>query len=70
MFTVLCNDANSITYWWESNSDFKYFIFDEGVIWEINFNVERVEVFVTVISSEPAENALTNLLLCSSLFCR
>ena len=32
MFTVLCNSDNRIASWWEINSDFKYIIFDEGVI--------------------------------------
>ena len=36
MFAVLGNDTNGSTSWWEINSDFKYIIFDKGVIWEIN----------------------------------
>ena len=37
MITVLGNDTNRSTSWWKSYSNFKYIIFDEGVIWEINF---------------------------------
>ena len=37
MFTLLCKDANRTTSGWEINSDFKYIICDERVIWDINF---------------------------------
>ena len=38
------------------------------MIREINFNVVKVEIFVPVISSEPGDHPLPNLLLFSSNF--
>ena len=64
ILTLMCNGANSITYWWERYSHFKYIIFDEGVIWEINFNVIRMETFMAVMILEPGDHPFTNLLLC------
>ena len=32
MFTVLCYNANGSDSWWEIDIDFKYIIFDEGII--------------------------------------
>ena len=68
MFTLLCTDSNSSNYWWKINSDFKCIIFNEGLIWKINFNVGRVGIFVPVISSEPGDHNLPNILLYSSTF--
>ena len=68
MFTVLCYNYNESASWWEIDIDFKYILFDEGMIWDVNFNVGRVEVFVTIISLEPGDRPLPNLLLCSSNF--
>ena len=68
MLKVFGNDANMSTSLWKIYSNFKYTIFDEGVIWEIDFNVWRVEIFVPVISLEPGDHPFTNLLLCSSKF--
>ena len=62
MFKVLCNNSNRITSWWEINRDFKYIIFNSGVIRDINFNVERVEIFVTVTSSDTGTYPFPNLL--------
>ena len=64
IFTGLYNNANRSTSCWEINSDFKYIIFDEWVIWDINFNVGRVEIIVPVISSYPGDHNLPNLLAC------
>ena len=43
MLTVLVNDTNSSTSWCKSYNNFKYIIFCEGMIWDIYFNVGRVE---------------------------
>ena len=48
--------------------EFKYIIFDEGMIREVDFNVVRVEVFVSSINSESGDYPLPHLLLCSSNF--
>ena len=53
MLILLVKDANRSPYWWKSYSNFKYTIFDEGVIWEITFNGGRVGKFVPVMRSEP-----------------
>ena len=63
MLTVSENDANRWTSWWKSYINFKYIIFDEEVVLEIIFNVGRVEMFVTVILSEPGDHNFPNLLL-------
>ena len=54
--------------WWKMNISLKYIIFDKGMIWEVNFNVERLEMFVPSIISEPGDQPLPNLLLCSPNF--
>ena len=66
MFIVLCYNTNRSTSWWEINMDFKHIIFYKGMIWEVNFNVGKLEVFLPSMSSEPGEHLLTNILLCSS----
>ena len=68
MFTLLYNNTERSSSWWKINSDFKYIIFDEGMVWEIDFNVGRVERIFIFISSEPSKHPLLNLLLCSSIF--
>ena len=50
------------------NTEFKYIIFDEGMIEDVDFNVLRVEVFVSRMSSKYGDHPLPNLLLCSSNF--
>ena len=61
---VFGNNDNMSTSWWKIYINFKYIIFDEGVIREINFNVGGVEKIAHVISLEPVEHPFTNLLLC------
>ena len=51
MLKVFGNDANTSTSRWKINSNFKYIIFGEGLVWEIKYNVGRVEKFAPVISS-------------------
>ena len=37
MFTVLCYNTNGSAFWWKIDIDFKYIIFDKGMILEFNF---------------------------------
>ena len=60
--------TNRSTSWWEINIDFKYIIFDGGMIWYVNYNFLRVEVFVPIKSSEPGDHPLPNLLVSLSNF--
>ena len=68
MFTLFCDNYNGSAYWCKFNIAFKYIIFDKGIILEVNFNVGRMEIFVPIISSDPGDQTLPNLLLCSSEF--
>ena len=65
MLVVLSNYTNRSTSWWKRDSNFKYIIFDEGLVWEINFHVVMVETFMPLIRSEPVNHPSQNLYLCS-----
>ena len=68
MLKVLGNYSNMSFSWWRHYSNFKNIMFDKGVVWEIHFNVGRVEIFDPIIDSELGDHHFPSLLLCSSNF--
>ena len=65
IITITSNDTDWISPWWKCYCCFKYIIFNEGDIREINFIFGRSDVYLPLKKMEQGDHPLTNLLLCS-----